>query len=245
MARVDRLSALIARFSLTVAPAPAAAANLGMQCDAAGGRMQVALTPRAVGALGLGEGALTARLDWGGAANPLLAALPERVEMRVAPDSDTALLLRVFAAEAHGQRCGAGSALDRLGEVIVIRLLRAGIESGATGPGLLAGLADARLSRAITAMHERPGHGWSVADLAAEAGLSPSRFAEVFAAVVGETPLAYLRGWRMTLARQDLADGARVEAVARRYGYASGEALTRAFRKAFGESPIALRRRAA
>ncbi|MCL5776355.1 AraC family transcriptional regulator [Limibaculum sp. FT325] len=245
MSRIDRLSALIARFSLSVRPVTGGEANLGVLCDAGEAGMHVVLTPRATGALGLGPGALAARLDWGGASNPLIAALPERVEMAVDAASETAALLRVFAAEAREMRCGAGSVLDRLGEVIVIRLLRAEMGRGAAGPGLIAGLADARLSRAIVSMHDDLGRAWTVADLAAEAGLSPSRFAEVFAGAVGETPFAYLRGWRMALARQDLAGGARVESVARRYGYTSGEALTRAFRKAFGESPTALRRHAA
>jgi AraC-like DNA-binding protein len=87
-------------------------------------------------------------------------------------------------------------------------------------------------------MNEAPGRGWTLPDLAAEAGMSASRFAETFPQVMGETPLAYLRRWRMTLARRDLARGERVQAVARRYGYASGEALSRAFRRAHGITPL-------
>ena len=78
--------------------------------------------------------------------------------------------------------------LSRLAEVLVIRLLRAEIERGATEPGLVSGLADPRLSRAIVAMHEAPGQPWSNVALAAIAGMSLSRFAEAFRARVGETP---------------------------------------------------------
>ncbi|MBK0401105.1 helix-turn-helix transcriptional regulator [Limibaculum sp. M0105] len=245
MPRLDRLSTLIARFSLTVTPAREAVANLGICRAGKDGAMRVSLTPHESGRLGLGCDAITARLDWGGASNPLLAALPERVEMTVETGSETASLLRVFAAEASEMRCGAGPVLDRLGEVIVIRLLRAEIARGAASPGLLAGLADPRLGRAIVAMHDAPERAWTVPDLAAEAALSPSRFAELFAGTVGRTPLAYLREWRMTLARQDLVRGDRVQAVAHRYGYASAEALTRAFRKIHGECPMRIRRSAA
>ncbi len=70
-------------------------------------------------------------------------------------------------------------------------------------------------------------------------------FAELFAAQVGETPIGYLRRWRLTLARQDLARGDRVETVARRYAYSSPEGFSRAFRKEYGVAPISLRLTAA
>ena len=70
------------------------------------------------------------------------------------------------------------------------------------------------------------------------AGLSLSRFAEVFLAMVGETPAAYLRKWRLTLARQDVAKGDRINAIARRYGYRSPEGFARAFKNQFGENPM-------
>jgi AraC-like DNA-binding protein len=152
--------------------------------------------------------------------------------------------LRLFKAELDAQHCGVRPILNRLAEVLVIRLLRAEINRGATRPGLVAGLADPRLARAIVAMHDDPGRAWRNEDLAAEAGLSLSRFAETFQNTVGETPQSYLRRWRMTLARQDIARGERVQAVARRYGYASPEALSRAFARQFDVNPLALRREA-
>ena len=97
-------------------------------------------------------------------------------------------------------------------------MMRAQIEAGSTQPGLLAGLSNPRLSRAIVVMHDRPGQAWRNEDLAHIAGMSLSRFAETFLAEVGEPPAAYLRRWRLTLARQDIAKGQRVDVVARRYG---------------------------
>lgn len=139
-------------------------------------------------------------------------------------------------------RCGSASVLNRLGEVLIVRMMREAIAEGSATPGVLGGLADSRLSRAIVAIHEKPGHAWRIEDLAEIAGLSRSRFAEVFSKAVGETPLSYLRHWRLALARQDIKRGNRIQAVARRYGYASGEALNHAIRKRFGVSPTALRK---
>jgi len=124
----------------------------------------------------------------------------------------------------------------------MVRLLRAQIERGTTGAGLLGGLADARLSRTIVAIHENPGKQWRNQELAEVANLSRSRFSERFVELVGETPQAYLRRWRMTLARQDVERGERIQTVAWRYGYGSSEALSRAFRRQFGNNPVALRR---
>lgn len=249
MSRYDRLSALIARFTLRVAQGERGEANL-VVFESTASRAPSRVVFSTDGAVD-GEPALDeavtfcALAEWGGSANPLIAALPDRVELDVGDDGETALLLRLLKAEGESRRCGSGAVLDRLGEVLMVRLLRAQIKSGAASRGLLGGLADPRLSRAIVALHEQPGRGWRSEDLAGIAGLSLSRFAELFVEVVGVTPMAYLRRWRMTLARQDIERGERIQTVARRYGYGSSEALTRSFRRQFGATPMRLRLAAA
>ncbi|MCP4315801.1 MAG: AraC family transcriptional regulator [Hyphomicrobiales bacterium] len=183
-----------------------------------------------------------ARADWGGQSNPLIAALSQRLVMTADGSDNTALLLQIVVAEAAGNCCGSGSALNRLCEVLIIRLLRQQIELGATTPGLLAGLSHARLSRALVAMHDNPGRSWRNTELADIAGMSLSRFSEHFANHVGETPQSYLRRWRMILARQQIASGDRIRTVARRLGYSSSEALSRAFNRHYGQCPVSLRK---
>ena len=51
-----------------------------------------------------------------------------------------------------------------------------------------------------------------------------------------------LRNWRLILARQDIEGGARIQSVARSYGYGSPEALSRAISQAYGTSPLQLRK---
>lgn len=128
-----------------------------------------------------------------------------------------------------------------LGEVLLIRRLREQIDAGTAAVGLLAGLADPRITPSIVAMHERPGHPWRIDALAGIAGLSPSRFSERFAQLMGTTPMSYLRQWRMVLARQDIERGDRIQLVASRYGYASTEAPGRAFKPLHGHKPTAFR----
>lgn len=242
MIRYDRLSALIARFEMRVADARPGCGNLRILGDSGTGeprRMTLWLRgPEPVGPPGEAP-LIEMEAHWGGASNPLLAALPDNVVMTV--DAETEPLVQCLLAEARAARCGSAAVLNRLAEVLVVRLLRAEIGRGTTAPGLVAGLSDPRLSRAIVAMHEAPGRSWPNQQLAMVAGMSLSRFADAFRARVGESPQHYLRRWRMTLARQDLDHGERVQVVARRYGYASSEALARAFQRQHGVNPLAVR----
>ena len=247
MSRLDRLSALIDRFELVVSPTDVEAANLvilRMHDEKSSWRLFLNASgrsehvPRPSDAV-----AFSAKVTWGGGDNPLFSALPKTIERAVSAPDELDLILQLLVAEREAMRCGSASVLNRLGEVLIVRIMREELEKGSAEPGVLGGLADPRLSRVIVAVHEDPGRAWLMEDLANIAGLSRSRFADVFLKAVGETPLAYVRRWRLALARQDIERGERIQTVARRYGYASGEALNRAVRRHFGASPTQLRRR--
>lgn len=242
MGSIDRLTTLMERFSLSVRPSALDDATLVVAAGVDGEPHTVWFGAFGVGGLDAASHAVfSAEVDWGGASNPLMAALPERIEFDLSADPDSASLVALMRSEFETRRCGSGSVVNRLAEVLIVRMLRAQIEAGSTRPGLLAGLSDPRLSRAIVAIHARPGRAWRNDDLAELAGMSLSRFAEMFLATVGETPGAYLRRWRLLLARQDLANGDRVDAIARRYGYGSPEGFARAFKQRYGCNPIACR----
>lgn len=245
MKKLDRLSALIQRFELSVHTAVPDVANLlifARHATAAPSRILFAPLEAAPQSLRAQEVVtFAARADWGGVGNPFLSALPPLIELEIEHDAEAVHIATVLQIESDARRCGSGAVLDRLGEVLLIRILRAAIERGSTDVGLLSGLADPRLSRAIVAMHEDPGHKWQGQDLARLAGLSVSRFSEVFRSKVGESPAAYLRRWRMVLARQDAERGDRIQTIAHRYGYGSAEALSRAFRRAHNQPAITLR----
>ena len=244
MTRFDRLSALLGHFKMSVKLTAEGEGNLlVVGCAQGQNPLRVELCSKnCARVLGPDETVLAeARAEWGGTANPLLAALPSRIVLPIEDDDETAALVRVLLNEAQTKRCGVGSVISRLGEILLVRLLRAQIEQGVTETGVLAGLADPRISRAIVAMHEKPNRAWKNHDLAHIAGLSISRFSDVFQAQVGQTPQSYLRQWRMTLAHQDIAKGDRIKAVALRYGYASSEALSHAFHRQFGATPMVVR----
>jgi len=245
MSHIDRLSALMDRFELTVTPAQADQANLvisALKDDR--WLLRLAAADGVLLADPADRTGFCAHVSWGASDNPLFSALPPVIERQIAGGDDLALLVRLLLSEWRGQRCGVASVINRLGEVLIVRIVREAIEGGSTEPNVLGGLADPRLSRAIVAVHETPGAAWQIEDLASIAGLSRSRFAELFHHAVGQTPLAYVRNWRLSLAHQDLVRGDRIQRVAARYGYGSGEALNRAIRRRFGISPTEIKRRA-
>ncbi|MCW5963626.1 MAG: AraC family transcriptional regulator [Bryobacterales bacterium] len=112
-------------------------------------------------------------------------------------------------------------------------------------PGLIVGLRDAQIARALRVMHADVAHAWTVATLAKCAGMSRSAFATRFTERVGCAPLEYLTRWRMSLAQDALSRGGRsLEGLAVELGYQSASAFSTAFRKRLGCPPGAFARRA-
>lgn len=104
--------------------------------------------------------------------------------------------------------------------------------------GWMGALGDARIGGALHQMHRAPELAWSVATLAAGAGMSRSGFALRFRELVGVGPLTYLTQWRMQLARSRLRHGTvNVATLAAQLGYASESAFGNAFKRHFGRAP--------
>jgi AraC-like DNA-binding protein len=100
-----------------------------------------------------------------------------------------------------------------------------------------------RLPKVIPLMHLRPAEPWTVEKLASAVGLSRSGFAARFTALVGEPPLEYLGGWRMTKAARLVREGDdSTSAVAGHGGHRSDAAFNRAFKRWEGKGPGAYRR---
>lgn len=174
--------------------------------------------------------------------NPLLRALPALLFVPMARLPGVLGTQQLLFAEALGQRCGHGAVVGRLAEVLVIQLLRYAIEQRLVDGGLMAGLADPRVHKALCAVHADPSRAWSLEAMAAEAGMSRARFAAHFTHLIGVPPGEYLTGWRLGLARSMLRRGLPIKQVAAEVGYASASALGRVFTQRIGSSPTAWQR---
>ena len=186
-----------------------------------------------------GAQVLCATVQFGGSSNnnPVSDSLPPLVAVGLAQIEGAASLLSLVGQEARGVEPGAQGAVDRLCELLIIRLLRYCLKEGLTSGGTLAGLSDPRLAKAMAAMHREPDRPWDVEALAAEAGLSRARFAARFREVTGQTPVHYLATWRIALAQKMLRSGRAMKQVSVETGYASSSAFSRAFIREVGMTP--------
>jgi len=178
----------------------------------------------------------------GGGRNPLLQALPPLIVLPLSRVDGLEPAIALLLAETERVRCGQRLLADHLFDVVLIQLLRWLLDNpGAAGvaPGLIAGLADPRLARALVAIHEDPAGDWTLGRMARTAGMSRTSFATTFRRVMGLTPGGYLTQLRMGIAQQRLLDGESVSRLSGELGYASPSALSRAFSAHTGHSPRA------
>jgi AraC-like DNA-binding protein len=182
---------------------------------------------------------LCARFEFGDVtSNPLRKAFAAPFQVALSSLPQLERLLQVLYTEAEEEHCGRQAVLDRLMEVLLIQLLRDAMDTQRLESGLLAGLADPKLSRALTAMHQDVQRPWTLAELAQQAAMSRARFAERFHAVLGVTPGAYLNDWRLSVAREMLLQGKPVQWVSDAVGYGSASAFSRVFKARAGETPM-------
>jgi AraC-like DNA-binding protein len=175
--------------------------------------------------------------------NPLLAALPRRMHMRGMSNAWLGSFVHQITEESRLGRSGAEGVLTRLAELMFIEVLRRYLdELPPRQTGWLAGLRDEVVGRVLALLHSRPGHAWTLADLAREAASSRSSLAKRFAELMGQPPMQYLAQWRMQVAANLLAQsGAKVATIGSDVGYDSEAAFSRAFKKATGFAPGAWR----
>ncbi|MFF4252429.1 AraC family transcriptional regulator [Streptomyces sp. NPDC001663] len=147
----------------------------------------------------------------------------------------TPLLMEEIVRDEPGQEV----VLDRLLDLLVIAALRAWFSRPeAAAPAWYRALADPVVGRVLRLLQDDPAHPWTVATLAAKAGVSRAALARRFTELVGEPPMTYLTEWRLALAADALRDSDdTLEAIARRVGYGSAFALSSAFKRVYGVSP--------
>jgi AraC-like DNA-binding protein len=148
-------------------------------------------------------------------------------------------LIPYLAEEITKDEPGQEAVLDRLLDLLLIAVLRAWFaRPEAEAPGWYRAHGDPVVGPALRLLHHNPAYPWTVASLARETGVSRAALARRFTELVGEPPMAFLTGWRLTVAADLLREpGATVGSVARKVGYASPFALSTAFKRVRGISP--------
>ncbi|MEV7190263.1 AraC family transcriptional regulator [Streptomyces sp. NPDC093510] len=148
-------------------------------------------------------------------------------------------LTPLIAEEIGKDDPGQAVVLDRLLDLLLIAALRAWFSRPeAAAPAWYRAMGDPVVGRALRLLQDDPAHPWTIADLAAKAGVSRAALARRFGELVGEPPMTYLTNWRLALAADLLRDSdLTIGSIARRVGYGSAFALSGAFKRVYGVSP--------
>lgn len=181
-------------------------------------------------------------------AGRVLAALPPLIHISAETAQSVPWFeatLRFLSSETNMVLPGSEIVMARLTDVLFIQILRAFIarelREGRDCPrqaGMLRALVDPDVSKALALMHQKPGHPWTVAELAQGVGMSRTGFAVRFKETAGVAPLDYLTQWRMQKAGDLLRQGEEnLEEIALSVGYESGVAFSKAFKREMGIPP--------
>jgi AraC-like DNA-binding protein len=176
-----------------------------------------------------------------------LGGLPPLIKVNIRDDPSGQWLensLRYSVTQAANREAGAGAMLAKLSEAVFAETLRRYVRELPEGQtGWLAGARDAEVGKALTLLHHRHAHPWTVAELGRETGLSRTVLSERFRHFLGEPPMAYLTQWRLRLgARALTATNRGVAQIASEVGYESEAAFNRAFKREYGLPPARYRR---
>lgn len=180
-----------------------------------------------------------------GSSNPIFSALPACFVVRSDASSPGFRQLAAMLVEtSRERRWGRQLVQNKLADSLFTMAVCEYVRRTEHPRGLLAALTDVRLSRALSAVHERPGEDWTIQSMAREAGMSRTAFAELFTATVGQPPIQYLAHWRATEARRLLKNRRfSVAAIAEMLGYRSEAAFRRFYKRIEGVGPGKVRGR--
>jgi AraC-like DNA-binding protein len=199
--------------------------------------------------------------------NPLIGALPVLIVVRpepreseymqtpdIAGEGPVTILatqigdwlqttLRQVVEEAIGEWPGKNGMLARLSEILFVEVVRRYMQQlPESDYGWLAGVQDPLISQVLRMLHAQPDHSWTVEELAMAVSVARSTLAQRFSVVIGETPMRYLAGWRIQLAKHLLKQtNLKLPEIARHVGFESAPAFNRAFKRHVGQTPAAWR----
>jgi len=147
-------------------------------------------------------------------------------------------LLALCVAEIGAVGTGSDALLARVCEMLLITMLRIHPPER----GVVAGLVDSKIGRAVQAIYDRPDERWSLHVLARIAGMSRSAFAARFRTIVGLSAYECVTHIRMRSASVLLESDETIASVSQAVGYASEAAFKRAFKRVLGITPGSARR---
>lgn len=179
---------------------------------------------------------------------PFAAQLPELIHVRLSSAGTEDWLVGIvdqIVQEVDHSSAGSLQMLTRLTDLALLEVIRRQMKNARNGPtGWSAAARSQTLNRCLHLIHEHPMRNWSLNDLARQSGQSKSALSGSFSSLLNQSPIQYLRRWRLFLAAQDLRAGRKgISEISFEYGYGTEAAFSRAFKKTFGLPPSKWRNR--
>jgi AraC-like DNA-binding protein len=180
--------------------------------------------------------------------HPFFAELPPLIHVpahQIAAHEPMYAALRLLSAELAYANTEPGKSIltDRLVDVMFYYILRQWVNNQrdhqhGQGASWINAYHNPYVRNALVAIHENPAHPWQVEELAQKASLSRAAFAQRFKELLGDTPVNYVTKVRIQKAMELLVRTEEsIERIAETVGYATGFALSKAFKRIAGVSP--------
>jgi AraC-like DNA-binding protein len=162
------------------------------------------------------------------------------VEDAVGPEIDPLLFL--IKRELLKPDIGSRAIVGALMKQVLIAVFREQLSREAYRSWLWPAMMHPQLAKAAIAIMSRPQDPHTVQSLAVTAGMSRSRFSEVFSKAFGRGPMEFVQVVRLRAARRlIICSSLPVKSVAAAVGYASRSHFSRAYQAYYGEAPSAFR----
>jgi AraC-like DNA-binding protein len=151
-------------------------------------------------------------------------------------------LLVLTERELANPRVGTRAVVSALMKQILIEVFRGQLARESYRSWLWPAMMNPQLARAALAIMSKPESAHTVETLAATAGMSRSRFSEMFGQAFGRSPIEFVQIVRLRTARRLLSSSSLpVKSVAAAVGYSSRSHFSRAYRAYYGEAPSMFR----
>jgi AraC-like DNA-binding protein len=173
--------------------------------------------------------------------HPFLLELPDHIFIKAdeVPVHHSLHTLIALISQEVDKSIGSDLILQRLADILLYHVLRYHLEKyPAKGAGWRNALADEKMRSVIESIHRKPEYPWTLESLAEEIGISRASLASRFREALGTTPMQYLASLRIEKGREMLRQqSTTLEEVARKVGYSSAFAYSKAYKRMRGHSP--------
>lgn len=174
--------------------------------------------------------------------HPIFDALPSLIKI-AGSDNEVWSVVKLILSELNSGNKLDSAIIDRLAEILFIKILQIHVRDNDVNFGFLAALRDRRIYRALELIHDAPERNWTLDMLGEGSGMSRATLARKFQEILGVSPMAYLNNWRVMRAYSLVKySSTPLDKVAEATGFASSKTLTKAFKRCYGISPAILRK---